>query len=75
MPDVDLMKWLLTNAPSLAIAAGVAKIYYKILRFSEKIESQMSQNAEDIALLIQVHTARHKEDLPKFYRRKDDKNG
>jgi len=75
MPDVDLMKWLLSNAPSLVIAVGVAKIYYKVLKFAEKIEHQVSQNSEDIALIIKTHTKLHKDDLPKFYRRKNSDNG
>jgi len=66
---------LLSNAPSLVIAVGVAKIYYKVLKFAEKIEHQVSQNSEDIALIIKTHTKLHKDDLPKFYRRKNSDNG
>jgi hypothetical protein len=75
MPDSEIMKWLWSNAPNIAIAIGVAKIYYQVKSSYAKLEQQVSHNTEDIGLLIEIHTATHKDDLPKFYRRKNDNNG
>jgi hypothetical protein len=75
MLDSELIKWLWSNAPNIAIAIGVAKIYYQVKTSYARLEQQVSHNTEDVALLIEIHTELHKDDLPKFYRRKNIDNG
>lgn len=71
MPDLDIAKWLWANAPSIAIALGVAKIYLKVSKLTEQIQEQLNSNTSDLEILIQLHAQKHPEDLPKLYRRKN----
>lgn len=69
MSEIELIKLLLSYAPTLAIAVGVAKIYMKISAFITTIETQVAQNRADINQLIAIHVERHDDDAKKFLRR------
>jgi hypothetical protein len=73
MTELETIKVILSYAPNIAIAIGVAKIYLKLVRCFESMEERISQNSEDIGKLIDIHIDRHEEDAKDLLRRK--KNG
>jgi len=75
MPDADIMKWLWANAPNIAIAVGVAKLYYKVSKAVDQMQQQINENTSDIGVLIEAHATKHPEDLPKLYRRSKKSDG
>ena len=73
MTEQEILKLVFTNLPMLAIAIGVAKIYYKIASTFEKMSEQIAQNTHDIETLKGRHTKYHPEDAVIIYsRRKND---
>lgn len=71
--DTELIKLFVTNLPTIAIAIGVAKIYYKVASTFERMSQQIANNTEDISNLKDIHIDRHPEDAIRVYsRRKSD---
>ena len=69
MTEVEIMKLVLAHLPTIAIAIGVAKIYMKVVIFTQKIEEQVLHNRNDIETLISIHIDRHDEDAKRFIQR------
>ena len=69
MTEVEIMKLVLTHLPTIAIAIGVAKIYMKVVIFTQRIEEQVLHNRNDIETLISIHIDRHDEDAKRFIQR------
>ena len=72
MTELETLKFLLSYAPNVAIAIGVAKIYVKVTEFIKKIETKVDQNSRDIQNLIDIHIDRHEEDAKILLKRKSD---
>ncbi len=72
MPDAVTMRILLEYVPSIAIAIGVATIYYKLIKFFEEIKAMIAGNTEDITTLKQIHVERHPDDAYRIYGPKKD---
>jgi len=70
MTEAEILKLIFQQLPSIAIVVGVAKIYYKIARFIEKIEVTVKQNSDDIELIKRKHVARHADDAIEIYQRR-----
>ena len=66
MTELEIAKEVIKYLPTVAMAVGIAKIYMKIVAFTSKIESQVTESREDIDLLIRIHIDRHDEDAKKF---------
>lgn len=62
MTEVELIKILIVNLPTIAVAIGVARIYYKVTTFLTAIEKQILTNKDDIKILYELHLNRHPED-------------
>lgn len=69
MTEIDIIKLILTNLPTVAIAIGVARIYYKVVTFMDRIEKKINSNTADIEVLIDCHLEHHEEDAMEFRRR------
>lgn len=66
MTEAEILKWIFSNVPTLAVVIGIAKIYMKITKFAEDTQSQLNVHAEMINKLVRLHAKKHPEDAGEF---------
>ncbi len=67
-PDVELMKWLAANWPSIIVGLTVASVYLRLSRFVHRL----TKAEETLEIIRETHVERHPEDWKKLYKGRDD---